>query len=108
MEASLGVRGGDCTGTAQILSRDKTRFAGVLRMVSPAGGIQLRIQIPLRAQKVAYRFHCLLSCVRIKADGGTASYTSVLPGESRSGVEIDDIAGLLFFFATVGGNDRIR
>jgi hypothetical protein len=61
----------------------------------------------LRAKKFADGFYRLHTRVRIKADGSTASYASVVPGESLSGIEIDDIAGLLFFAAAVGGKDSI-
>jgi len=45
--------------------------------------------------------------VRVKADSGSASYANIFPSESLSGIEIDDIAGLLFFATAVGGKDCI-
>ena len=59
------------------------------------------------AQKVSNGFHCLLTGVRVEADGGTTSNASIFPGENLSGLEIDDVAELLFFAAAIAGEDSV-
>src|SRR5215470_716285 len=72
---SVVIRREECNSPRINSSRRRTSF----RLIPSHGRtgpatVQSRIQVPLRAQKVAYRFHGLLTCVRIKANGSTARY----------------------------------